>query len=505
MNLFPLFADLAGRAVLLVGGGSVAERKAALLLAAGARIDVVAQDLTPTLAEWTRAGRLRHLARQFAAEQLDKRWLAIAATDDATLNALVAAVAQTRHIFVNVVDDAALSTFHVPAIVDRSPLIVAISSGGAAPMLARLARERIETLFDRSWGALADLLAPARARIRARYAQVAPRRRFYERVLRGPVARLVTQGRHAEAQAALSAELDAQEVESSATTGSVVLVGAGPGDPGLLTLNAIRALNEADVILHDRLVSDAVLDMARRDAERIDVGKIAGKLHTPQAGINALMVEHARAGKRVVRIKGGDPFIFGRGGEEIEFLRAHGIAYSVVPGITAAIACAAYAGVPLTHRDHAQVVRFATAHRKRSEGPSNDDVAHGATPSSPPPRAGEGKGRGRASDALTAGGETLAIYMGVAEFANVRDRLYDEGVSAGTPFAIIENGTRPEQRVLVGSLAELVECASAHAVRAPALLIVGDVAQLAVAQHWFGDPPLQSDNLVVGRRAITKP
>lgn len=494
MNLFPIFADLAGRAVLIVGGGSVAERKAALLLAAQARIDIVAQDLTPTLAEWAKAGRVRHLARQFAAEQLDHRWLAIAATDDPALNALVAAAAKTRHIFVNVVDDVALSTFHVPAIVDRSPLIIAISSGGAAPMLARLARERIETLFDRSWGALADLLARARERIRTRYAHIEPRRRFYERILHGPVARLVTQGRHVEAQAALSAELDAREVESP--TGSVVLVGAGPGDPGLLTLHALRALNEADVILHDRLVSDAVLDLARRDAERIDVGKIVGKLHTPQAGINALMVEHARAGKRVVRIKGGDPFIFGRGGEEIEFLREHDIAYSVVPGITAAIACAAYAGVPLTHRDHAQVVRFATAHRRRSEGPSNNDDAHGATPSSPSPRAEKGKGRGQASDALTAGGETLAIYMGVAEFANVRDRLYDEGTSAGTPFAIIENGTRPEQRVLVGTLAELVECAAAYAVQAPALLIVGAVAELAATQHWFGNEPLgRSDSL----------
>ncbi|HEY8010375.1 MAG TPA: siroheme synthase CysG [Rudaea sp.] len=515
MNLFPIFADLAGRAVLIVGGGSVAERKAALLLAAEARIDIVAQDLTPTLAEWAKSGRVRHLARQFAAEQLDNRWLAIAATDDSALNALVAVAAKTRHIFVNVVDNAALSTFHVPAIVDRSPLIIAISSGGAAPILARLARERIESFFDPSWGTLADLLARTRARIRARYAQVAPRRRFYERVLRGPVAELVRAQRPQEAQSALEQMLgDAatgapspspQPSALSPATGSVVLVGAGPGDPGLLTLHALRALNEADVILHDRLVSDAVLDLARRDAVRVDVGKIVGKHHTPQAGINALMVEHARAGKRVVRIKGGDPFIFGRGGEEIEFLRAHGIAYSVVPGITAAIACAAYAGIPLTHRDHAQVVRFATAHRKRSEGPSNNDVAHGATPSSPPPRAGEGKGRGQASDALTAGGETLAIYMGVAEFASVRDRLYNEGVSAGTPFAIIENGTRPEQRVLVGTLAELVECAAAYAVQAPALLVVGGVAELAATQHWFGARPLQSDNPVARSATITPP
>jgi uroporphyrin-III C-methyltransferase/precorrin-2 dehydrogenase/sirohydrochlorin ferrochelatase len=477
MKLFPLFANLDGRSVLLVGGGAVAERKAALLTAAKARVDIVAATLSTTLGELARAGKVRHLARQFSAEQLDGRWLAIAATDDGALNATVAAAAKTRHIFVNVVDDAELSSFHVPAIVDRSPLIVAISSGGSAPMLARLARERIEAYFDHTWGALADLLGQARARIRERFARVADRRRFYEHVLRGPVVRLIHQQRHDDAAAALAAELDASTTSAQPdaagdspfaapppAVGSVVLVGAGPGDPGLLTLHALRALNEADVILHDRLVSDAVLDLARRDAERVDVGKIVGKHHTPQDSIQALMLANALAGKRVVRLKGGDPFVFGRGGEEIEFLRAHGVPYSIVPGITAAVACSAYAGIPLTHRDHAQVVRFATAHRKRSEGES---------------------------DALTAGGETLAIYMGVAEFASVRDKLYDEGVSAGTAFAIIENGTRPEQRVFTGTLAELVECAAAFEVRAPALLVVGEVAQLAEGHHWFGAAPLK--------------
>ena len=476
MKLFPLFANLEGRSVLLVGGGAVAERKAALLVVANARVDIVAAALSTTLGEHARAGKVRHLARQFSAEQLDGRWLAIAATDDAALNAAVAAAAKSRHIFVNVVDDAELSSFHVPAIVDRSPLIVAISSGGSAPMLARLARERIEAYFDHTWGALADLLGQARARIRARFARVADRRKFYERVLRGPVVQLIHQRRHDDAAQALVAELgvaamdadqalpgDAPFAATAPNVGTVTLVGAGPGDPGLLTLHALRAINEADVILHDRLVSDAVLDLARRDAERIDVGKIVGKHHTPQDSIHALMLSNAVAGKRVVRLKGGDPFVFGRGGEEIEFLRAHDIPYSIVPGITAAVACAAYAGIPLTHRDRAQVVRFATAHRKRSEGEP---------------------------DALTAGGETLAIYMGVAEFASVRDKLYDEGISAGTPFAIIENGTRPEQRVVTGTLAELVECATAYKVHAPALLVVGEVAQFAEAHYWFGAAPV---------------
>jgi uroporphyrin-III C-methyltransferase/precorrin-2 dehydrogenase/sirohydrochlorin ferrochelatase len=463
MKLFPLFADLAGRSVLIVGGGAVAERKAAALLAASARIKLVAPTLTANLAAWASAGRLLHHAELFSAELLDGQWLAIAATDDRALNVAVAAAANARRIFVNVVDDLQLCTFHVPAIVDRSPLIVAISSGGAAPMLARLAREHLESLLDSSWGPLTDLLAKARERIRARYAQVQPRRHFYERILRGRVAQLMRQERPAEARTELDAAIAGANVENdqNAASGSVILVGAGPGDPGLLTLHALRALNEADVILHDRLVSAEVLDLARRDALRIDVGKQAGFHRLQQPLINAAMLEHARAGRRVVRLKGGDPFVFGRGGEEIEFLRAHGIAYSVVPGVTAASACAAYAGIPLTHREHAQSVRFFTAHKQ-------------ASPTDFAPKAGS---------------ETIAIYMGVGEFAAVRERLLAEGLAADTPFAIVENGTRPEQRVVLGKLDDLVDRARICAVQSPALLIVGGVTALAASHHWFGAAP----------------
>ena len=469
MNLFPIFANLAGRRALIVGGGAVAERKAALLLSAGAQVDVAAHEVTTQFGKWIAAGKARHCGQVFDEQQLDGCWLAIAATDDRALNARVAAAATARRIFVNVVDDPPLCTFQVPSIVDRSPLMIAVSTGGAAPMLARLARERIETLFDHSWGTLAGLLERARGRIRERFAGLPARRRFYETLLRGPVMRLAAAQRFDEARAALDAELAGApsldgDTQPLPENGSVTLVGAGPGDPGLITLNALRALNEADVILHDRLVSADVLDLARRDAERIDVGKIVGKHHTPQAQINELMLAEARKGKRVVRVKGGDAFIFGRGGEEIEFLRAHGIAYSIVPGITAAIACAAYAGIPLTHRDHAQSVRFATAHRRRSDS----DI-----------------------DALTAAGETLAVYMGVAEAAPLRDRLLADGWPADTPFAIVENGTRPEQRVVLGTLADLVEHAQAHQVHAPALLIVGAVAELAARQHWFGAAPIR--------------
>ena len=294
---------------------------------------------------------------------------------------------------------------------------------------------------------------------------MAERRRFYEDLFAGPVARLLRQNQPHAALAAAEQALATTADAAATPSGSVVLVGAGPGDPGLLTLRALRALNEADVILHDRLISAEVLELARRDADRIEVGKQAGNHHTTQDGIHALLLEHARAGKRVVRLKGGDPFVFGRGGEELEFLRAHGIPYEVVPGVTAAVACAAYAGVPLTHRDHAQSVRFVTAHC-RSSLDTLDWVA------------------------LAKERQTLAVYMGVAELGTLQTRLIAHGRAASTPFALVENGSRPEQRVVTGTLAHLAERALSHGVSSPALLILGEVASLATSLAWFGQPPL---------------
>ncbi len=462
MKLYPLFADLSRRAVLVVGGGPVAERKIAALLGAQAQVTVNAPTLTPQLQRWVAEGHIAHLRDAFQESWLDRVWLVVAATSDIELNRLIATFAELRRIFVNVVDDAALSSFHVPAVVDRAPLTIAISSGGEAPMLARLLRERLETLLDHSVGALATLAARLRKRIRVQHPDMAARRRFYESLFAGPVAALLRQGRPDAAQQAVEQALASSQLASA---GSVVLVGAGPGDPGLLTLRALRALNEADVILHDRLVSAEVLDLARRDAERIEVGKQAGNHHTTQDGIHALLLEHARAGRRVVRLKGGDPFVFGRGGEELEFLRDHGIPYEVVPGITAAVACAAYAGVPLTHRDHAQSVRLVTAHCQSSRGTLD-------------------------WTALAQERQTLAVYMGVAELGELQARLVEHGRAPSTPFALIENGSRPEQRVITGTLAILAERAAFHAVRSPALLILGEVAALATSLAWFGQPPL---------------
>lgn len=465
-RLYPIFAELSARPVLVVGGGAVAQRKVAALLAAGADVRIGAPVLNCELAQWVEQGRVRWIEGRFTPAWLDDVWLAIAATSDAAVNAAVAAAGNARRVLVNVVDDAALSSFQVPAIVDRAPLVVAISSGGAAPVLARLVREKLETLLDPSLGVLARLAERWRGRIRGRLADLGRRRRFLERVFDGPIADLVRSGRDDAADAALGQALD-RAAAQALPRGSVVLVGAGPGDPGLLTLKALRALNEADVILHDRLVSKEVLSLARRDATFVEVAKEAGNHRTTQDGIHALMLEHANAGRRVVRLKGGDSFIFGRGGEELEFLRGHGIAYEVVPGITAALACAAYAGIPLTHRDHAQSVRLVTAHCKDSLDTLD-------------------------WRALAAERQTLAVYMGVAGLDAFSARLTANGRAASTPAALVENGSRREQRVVIGRLDDIAQLARDHAVRSPALLLVGEVAALGARLHWYGAPPLQT-------------
>ena len=466
MRFYPLFADLQKRPVLVVGGGSVAARKTETLLAAGANVSVGAPTLNAELRALEQEGRLRHLPGSYQSSWLDGRILVIAASNDVDVNRQVSLDAQARGMLVNVVDNPPLCNFIVPAIVDRSPIIVAISSGGAAPVLARMLRERFEILLDHSVGKLALLAERARVAVRARFKTVTQRRRFWEALLVGPVATAVAAGRDQRAEQLLDSALKNADV--TINLGHVALVGAGPGDPGLLTIRALRCLQQADVILHDRLVSREVLDLARRDAERIETGKESGTHHTTQERINELLVEHARAGKRVVRLKGGDSFIFGRGGEELEHLRAHDIEYEVVPGITAAAACAAYAGIPLTHRDHAQSLRLVTAHCQ-----SSLDTLDWR--------------------ALAQEKQTLAVYMGVARLDTLREKLIAHGRSADTPFALIENGSRPEQRVISGSLGQLDRIAIQHQVRSPTMLIIGEVAAFATRLAWFGAPVIDGD------------
>lgn len=459
MDYLPIFCRLDNKPVLLVGGGEVAERKARLLLDAGAHLTVVAPELDPELAELAANGSIEWLAGEFASEQLAGKWLVVAATDRREVNALVYQSANQAQIFANVVDDPKRSSFIMPSIIDRSPLMVAISSGGKAPVLARLLREKLEALLPQHLGAVATFAGSLRDRVKARFASMGERRRFWERLLGADrLGQALARGDSASAHQ-LADNLFADESQSA---GEVVLVGAGPGDPGLLTLHALRQMQQADVVVYDRLVSDEVMALVRRDAKRIFVGKQAGNHCVPQEGINQLLLEEAKKGQRVVRLKGGDPFIFGRGGEELETLVGSGIGFQVVPGITAASGCAAYAGIPLTHRDHAQSVRFVTAH---------------------------GKGGARDLDwpLLAKDKQTLAFYMGLSSCATIREQLLAHGKAGNTPVALIERGTQPCQRVIRGTLDELP--ALAVGVESPALIMVGSVVTLADRLAWFGEAP----------------
>ncbi|HHQ4929916.1 TPA: siroheme synthase CysG [Aeromonas hydrophila] len=456
MDYLPIFCRLDNKPVLLVGGGEVAERKARLLLDAGAQLTVVAPELDPELAELAANGSIEWLAGEFAPQQLTGKWLVVAATDRREVNALVYQSANQARIFANVVDDPKRSSFIMPSIIDRSPLMVAISSGGKAPVLARLLREKLEALLPQHLGAVAAFAGSLRERVKARFASMDERRRFWERLLGADrLGQALARGDSASANQ-LADSLFADE---SQTGGEVVLVGAGPGDPGLLTLHALRQMQQADVVVYDRLVSDEVMALVRRDAKRIFVGKQAGNHCVPQKGINQLLLEEAKKGQRVVRLKGGDPFIFGRGGEELETLVGTGIGFQVVPGITAASGCAAYAGIPLTHRDHAQSVRFVTAH---------------------------GKGGARDLDwpLLAKDRQTLVFYMGLSSCATIREQLLAHGKASNTPVALIERGTQPSQRVIRGTLDQLPELAVG--VESPALIMVGSVVTLADQLAWFG-------------------
>ncbi|MFM4984265.1 siroheme synthase CysG [Aeromonas veronii] len=459
MDYLPIFCRLDNKPVLLVGGGEVAERKARLLLDAGAHLTVVAPELDPELAELAANGSIEWLASEFVPEQLAGKWLVVAATDRREVNALVYQSANQARIFANVVDDPKRSSFIMPSIIDRSPLMVAISSGGKAPVLARLLREKLEALLPQHLGAMATFAGSLRERVKARFASMGERRRFWERLLGADrLGQALARGDSASANQ-LADSLFADESQSA---GEVVLVGAGPGDPGLLTLHALRQMQQADVVVYDRLVSDKVMALVRRDAKRIFVGKQAGNHCVPQEGINQLLLEEAKKGQRVVRLKGGDPFIFGRGGEELETLVGSGIGFQVVPGITAASGCAAYAGIPLTHRDHAQSVRFVTAH---------------------------GKGGARDLDwpLLAKDKQTLVFYMGLSSCATIREQLLAHGKAGHTPVALIERGTQPCQRVIRGTLDQLP--ALAVGVESPALIMVGSVVTLADQLAWFGAAP----------------
>lgn len=458
MDYFPVFLDLKNRRCLLVGGGDVATRKGRLLAKAGAVLRVVAPEVSSELRELINATGGEVLLREYQKDDLQNCVLAIAATDIESLNETISADAQALHLPVNVVDSPALCTYITPAIIDRSPLVIAVSSGGEAPVLARLMRARLETLIPASYGRLAQIASQWRDRIKARFADGDSRRKFWEKILQGPAAELMMNGQEGAANQLISDELTADQAQL--VQGEVYLVGGGPGDPELLTLRALRLMQQADVVLYDRLVSDGVMELVRRDAERIYVGKRRAEHAMQQENINQLLVDLAKQGKRVLRLKGGDPFIFGRGGEEIELLAQNNIPFQVVPGITAASGCAAYAGIPLTHRDYAQSVRFVTGHLKSDD--TNLSWPELANPT-----------------------QTLVFYMGLVGLKDICESLIAHGRSPQTPVALIEKGTTQDQRVLVADLSSIAEVIAAKDVHAPTLFIVGEVVKLHESLKWF--------------------
>ena len=457
MEFLPIFMNLRGRRCLMVGGGEVAARKAELLLRAGGEVTVVAPELGKTLSAWAAEQRVGHRARLFEDEDLDHCAVVIAATDDGAVNRRVSELATARSIPVNVVDNPELCTFVMPSIIDRSPVQIAVSTGGSSPVLARLLRARIESLIPAAYGRLAQLVERFREKVKARFDDVNARRRFWEDVLQGQVSEMVFAGRDEEAEKALT-----QAVERGETgpAGEVYLVGGGPGDPDLLTFRALRLMQQADVIVHDRLVSKEVLDLCRRDAEYMYVGKERDNHALPQEEINQLLVRLAKEGRRVCRLKGGDPFIFGRGGEEIDTLTAEGVNFQVVPGITAASGAGCYAGIPLTHRDYSQAAVFVTGHLK--DGTMNLNWQSLAQPQ-----------------------QTVVFYMGLKGLPVICENLIKHGMPESTPVALVQQATTPRQRVFTGTLADLPERIANIGIKPPTLIIVGDVVRLHDKLAWF--------------------
>ena len=461
MEYFPVFLKIKGRPCLVVGGGKVAARKVALLRRAGADITVVAPVFCDELLALQEAGDITLHHREFSDSDISNLVMVIAATDDRDVNQRVYDLAGMQNIPVNLVDSPEQSNFIVPSIIDRSPVQVAVSTGGASPVLARLLRARLESFIPSAYGRLAALVDEYRHKVKARFSIPEQRRYFWEAVLQGRVAELLFAGRGDEARRALEEAINDTDKEYSAG-GEVYLVGAGPGDPDLITFRALRLMQQADVVVYDRLVAEPILDMVRRDAEMIYAGK-ERNLHTlSQESINELLVRLAKEGKRVLRLKGGDPFIFGRGGEEIETLCEEGIPFQVVPGITAAAGCASYAGIPLTHREYAQSCTFVTGHLK--DGSVDLDW-----------------------DRLARPAHTIVFYMGLHSISIICHELVAHGLPEDTAAALVQQGTTINQRVYISTLKSLPDVVEVEEIKPPTLVIVGDVVKLHEKLEWFGN------------------
>jgi uroporphyrin-III C-methyltransferase/precorrin-2 dehydrogenase/sirohydrochlorin ferrochelatase len=458
MLALPIFMNITNRPCVVIGGGEVASRKVSMLLKANAAVTLYSPDICHELQTLANAGKVTYINANFEENQLLGSCLVIAATDIESVNIAVSMAAKAQNIPVNVVDSPALCTFTMASIVERSPIVIAISSEGNAPVLARYIRTKIETMLPAGYGRIAGIAGEFRDKVKAKFTTTQARRIFWEGVLQGPIVEQILSGQEAAARKSLDEVL----ADSSESThrGEVYLVGGGPGDPDLLTFRALRLMQQCDVCVYDKLVSPEVMELVRRDAELIYVGKSRDQHTLPQEEINALLARLALEGKRVLRLKGGDPFIFGRGGEEIETLMQHGVPFQVVPGITAANGVSSYAGIPLTHRDYAQACLFITGHLK--EGSLDLDWV-----------------------AMSRPHQTVVIYMGLVGMAQICQQLIAHGVSPDMPAAVVQQGTTPRQRVVTATLKDLAAKVSEAKIKAPCLTIIGEVVQLREKLNWF--------------------
>ena len=475
MDRLPIFLRLQDKPCLIVGGGIVAERKVCLLQRTGASISILAPSVTKALQDQIDQGLVTYLPAQYSDAGVADFWLIIAATDDATFNHQIAADAEAAGKFCNVVDDNAASTFILPAIVDRSPVIVAIGTDGNAPVLAQQLKNRIEAWIPERIGELATQAGRWRQLVKKRFPSTRERRRFWQRFFTGPIAEHLLAGRHSAADKAMRKELVGDVPTGTESRGEAWIVGAGPGNPGLVTLRAQQLIGSADVVLYDRLISKPVLDFARKEAELIPVGKRAGSQSMSQKDINQLLVKLVQEGNRVCRLKGGDPFVFGRGGEEALALANAGLPFQIVPGISAALGCAAYAGIPLTLRGVSSSVTLATAKLADDIGPNWPQ--------------------------LLQSGHTLALYMGVASIADIRQQLSDANVAPDLPVAIVENGTTRQQRTILSSAAAMEDDAMIANIVSPAMVFVGESIRAAEHLQWFDGKLVSSDVVLDDRHA----
>jgi uroporphyrin-III C-methyltransferase/precorrin-2 dehydrogenase/sirohydrochlorin ferrochelatase len=458
MQALPIFINITNRLCIVIGGGDVATRKVSMLLKANAAITLVSPEICHELQALVDDGKIQCIQSTYQKQQLDGACLVVAATDDESVNEAVSLDAKSLNIPVNVVDSPALCTFTMGSIIERSPVVIAVSSEGNAPVLARYIRTKIETMLPAGYGRIAGIAGEFRDKVKAKFATTQARRRFWEDVLQGPLVERVLSGQEQSARALLQDLIDQENVTTN--KGEVFLVGGGPGDPDLLTFRALRLMQQCDVCVYDKLVSPEVMELVRRDAELIYVGKSRDQHTLPQEEINALLAKLALQGKRVLRLKGGDPFIFGRGGEEIETLMEHGVPFQVVPGITAANGVSSYAGIPLTHRDYAQACLFITGHLK--DGSLDLDWQAMARPR-----------------------QTVVIYMGLVGLAQICEQLIKHGVSPDMPVAVVQQGTTQRQKVVTATLADLSEKVTEAGLKPPCLTIIGEVVHLREKLAWF--------------------